>query len=123
MKTDCGDVRQPSLLESGGLSGKHMLSPLNTIIIVMMMMMMMMMMIVTTNNDSEGADNYDNTIAMIKMMMITMMTMVNPPDDKVKLSKVKANIVNSKHLILRAQLVLLLLLFLLLSLFLQHCLN
>ena len=61
MKTDCGDVRQPSLLESGGLSGKHMLSPLKTIIIMMMMMMimmmmiimmMMMMMIVATNNDS-----------------------------------------------------------------------
>ena len=24
----CGDVRQPSLLESGGLSGRHMLSEL-----------------------------------------------------------------------------------------------
>ena len=41
---------------------------------------------------------------MVKMMMIAMMTMVNPPDDKVKLSKVKANIVNTKHLVFRAQL-------------------
>ena len=45
MKTDCGDVRQPSLLESGGLSGKHMLSPLKTIIMMMMMMMMMILIL------------------------------------------------------------------------------
>ena len=28
-RTHCGEVRHPSLLESGGLSGRHMLSPLD----------------------------------------------------------------------------------------------
>ena len=45
--TDCGEVRQPSLLESGGLSGRHMLSPLPRKMMMMMMMMIMINMVNT----------------------------------------------------------------------------